>query len=95
MADEGQALDMAAVVDPVVAFCAHRDRQQVLALVVADGLGLRAGGLGKFADFPEASFAKSALRKTKQRHLARRLTLRSLQGFQLGHEIRNQHSSQR
>ena len=54
--DEGQTLDVATVVHPVVAFRALCCRQQLHPLVVADGFCLRAGGLGQFANFHCSAF---------------------------------------
>ncbi|MNP75851.1 hypothetical protein D3C76_1729770 [compost metagenome] len=48
VADEGQALGVGLGVDAVVAVAAGRLRQQVLALVVADGFH---GAVGKFGQF--------------------------------------------
>ena len=57
MPDEGKTLDVAAIVDSVIAFRTYRRRQQTLPLVVANGLCLGAGGLGQFADLHGTSFA--------------------------------------
>ena len=50
LADEGQAIDVAGVVVPVVVARARRRGQQTDALVIADGVGRRVGGVGQFAD---------------------------------------------
>ena len=48
--DEGQPLGVFGAVDAVVVAAARGSGQQALALVVADGVGRGAGGLGQVAD---------------------------------------------
>ena len=76
--DERKPLKMARVITSVVGLRPRSLRQQAFALVLADRFSLRESGFGQFADFHDEVLV--------QRLEKSRLTLRSLQGFQLGHE---------
>ena len=92
MPDKRQALNMRACVNAVICVSARRLWQKAFALVVADCFALGLCSFRKLANFHKAilgfgllEFQGTAFRP-EPRGISERLTLRSLQGFQLTHE---------